>query len=512
MKRILKGIISTLLVLVFACAQFQAFAVSDGNDLVFDPSLSKECTIRHIPTDDCDGGVTAQLFYSSGSAQQTSSPFLFYNQLNSYQKDIYNASYKAKISKEIHVKFSKTLTYTTSAVLELLAETALYNYLTGEISGALSALLDDHPDFFWINGYAISDFTGTYSVTSNKYTFFVETLDFTISLNTDAHKDFAQVRTAYNDLMQDIKDFPVEGFSRYEKVKSIHDNICNMANYDPNYNNSNATPTIYEPISVFNEPHLTVCEGYSEAFKLICDREGIPCLVVVGNGGGGPHAWNYVQMEDGRWYVIDITWNDQEDVRCYDFFLIGSSTINALFDLSPYTSSHVEDGMRFMNTSFRLSYPTLSIASYSGALKYMESSSTEDNRNMRIYIPKDAELKDQFFTPNNSVFHNASGNEVNSMPTDYRIAINGLSTGATVRITNLKKSETRKYTVSRWGDINSDNQVDSTDYDMILNATSGHSEIQNQAQFDAADFNHDGVIDGFDANYMELYLNGEVSK
>ncbi|MCR4593548.1 MAG: hypothetical protein K5761_00645 [Clostridiales bacterium] len=510
MKRILKGIISSLLVLVFTCAQFQVFAVSDGNDLVFDPSLAKEYTVRHIPVDDCDGTVTAKLFNSSGSADQSSSStFLFYNQLNSYEKEIYNAGYKAKISENIHVSFSKTLTYTTSSVF---GELALVNYLNGEISGALSALMDDHPDFFWINGYTISDYTGSYSVDSNKYTYYVEKLDFTVSLNTDAHPSFAQVKTAYNDLMQDIEDFPVEGFTRYEKVKSIHDNICNMASYDPNYNNSNATPTIYEPISVFNEPHLTVCEGYSEAFKLICDREGIPCLVVVGNGGGGPHAWNYVQMEDGRWYVIDITWNDQEDVRCYDFFLIGSSTVNALFDLSPYTSSHVEDGMRFMNTSFRLSYPALSFASYSGALKYMGSSSTEDNSNMRIYIPKDADLQNQFFTPLNSILHDASGKEVNSMPTDYRITVKGLSTGATVKITNLKKSESRKYTVSRWGDINSDNQVDNTDYDMILNAASGHSEIQNQAQFDAADFNHDGVIDGFDANYMELYLNGEVSK
>lgn len=49
-----------------------------------------------------------------------------------------------------------------------------------------------------------------------------------------------------------------------------------------------------------------VCQGYSYAFKMICDELGIPCTV----GSGDGHMWNYVQTEDGNWYAIDATWND----------------------------------------------------------------------------------------------------------------------------------------------------------------------------------------------------------
>ena len=52
-----------------------------------------------------------------------------------------------------------------------------------------------------------------------------------------------------------------------------------------------------------------VCVGYSFALKVLCDRTGIPCFVVVGSVGESFHAWNYVQI-DGAWYAVDVTWND----------------------------------------------------------------------------------------------------------------------------------------------------------------------------------------------------------
>ena len=59
-----------------------------------------------------------------------------------------------------------------------------------------------------------------------------------------------------------------------------------------------------------------VCEGYARAFKTLCDRVGIPCVVVTGyarqNSLSSPelHMWNEVQMENGYWYAVDVTWND----------------------------------------------------------------------------------------------------------------------------------------------------------------------------------------------------------
>ena len=59
-----------------------------------------------------------------------------------------------------------------------------------------------------------------------------------------------------------------------------------------------------------------VCESYARAFKVLCDRAGIPCVLVNGDatssaeGTPGSHMWNYVQMENGKWYAVDSTWND----------------------------------------------------------------------------------------------------------------------------------------------------------------------------------------------------------
>ena len=61
-----------------------------------------------------------------------------------------------------------------------------------------------------------------------------------------------------------------------------------------------------------------VCEGYAEAFKVLCDHENIPCVSVTGNARtvnneklkeSGNRQWNNVQI-DGKWYAVDVTWND----------------------------------------------------------------------------------------------------------------------------------------------------------------------------------------------------------
>ncbi len=59
-----------------------------------------------------------------------------------------------------------------------------------------------------------------------------------------------------------------------------------------------------------------VCEGYARAFKVLCDRAGIPCVVVTGqarrdrSSSSEVHMWNEVQLENGLWYAVDVTWND----------------------------------------------------------------------------------------------------------------------------------------------------------------------------------------------------------
>lgn len=58
---------------------------------------------------------------------------------------------------------------------------------------------------------------------------------------------------------------------------------------------------------------IAVCEGYSEAFKLLCDEAGIDCIIVTGELEVVGHAWNRVRIYD-KWYDVDVTNNDREDM------------------------------------------------------------------------------------------------------------------------------------------------------------------------------------------------------
>lgn len=49
-----------------------------------------------------------------------------------------------------------------------------------------------------------------------------------------------------------------------------------------------------------------VCHGIACAFKLLCDRVGMPSITVIGKAGER-HAWNIVRIVD-RFYHVDCTW------------------------------------------------------------------------------------------------------------------------------------------------------------------------------------------------------------
>lgn len=131
------------------------------------------------------------------------------------------------------------------------------------------------------------------------------------------------VQTVLEKLEEAIKAFPATGKSRYDKVKTIHDELAKQVAY--NHENMSATEA-HDPTGALFSPYLAVCEGYAKAFKAVCNANGIPCELGWGDAGGA-HMWNYVQMDDGNWYPVDVTWDDQPNLPggiIYDYFLIGN--------------------------------------------------------------------------------------------------------------------------------------------------------------------------------------------
>ncbi len=118
--------------------------------------------------------------------------------------------------------------------------------------------------------------------------------------------------TIYNKAKQVLREIVCDDMTTYEKVLSIFDYICYNTVYDDeivDYNDetpSFASYTCFYLEGVFNDG-LAVCDGFSKAFALLCNMEGIDAYRITGEVSGGLHAWNKVKI-DGNWYVVDITW------------------------------------------------------------------------------------------------------------------------------------------------------------------------------------------------------------
>ena len=75
---------------------------------------------------------------------------------------------------------------------------------------------------------------------------------------------------------------------------------------------------------------VDVCMGFAYSCKILCDKLGIPCVIIQNNG----HAWNYIQMEDQKWYSIDWTYagryfDDMETFNNLRIHLISSNLLGA---------------------------------------------------------------------------------------------------------------------------------------------------------------------------------------
>lgn len=121
--------------------------------------------------------------------------------------------------------------------------------------------------------------------------------------------------TIYQQAKQVLREIVGKDMTNYEKVLSIYDWITINTVYDHDVN----TPSklLGRPYMSFTSfylegvffDNLAVCDGFSKAFVLLANMEGIRAVRVVGDVEGEGHAWNKVYL-DGAWYVLDITWTE----------------------------------------------------------------------------------------------------------------------------------------------------------------------------------------------------------
>lgn len=119
---------------------------------------------------------------------------------------------------------------------------------------------------------------------------------------------------ANNEAQKIVSSIIDPNMSEYERVKAIHDWIVINVQYDyAGLQNNSISRSAYNADGALLYK-LAVCEGYAEAFHLLCAKAGVQSYMMYGEAGNSvdgwdSHAWNVVRI-DGQWYQIDCTWDD----------------------------------------------------------------------------------------------------------------------------------------------------------------------------------------------------------
>ena len=118
----------------------------------------------------------------------------------------------------------------------------------------------------------------------------------------------------------EVGNLKYSGLSDIEKVELINQFICDYADYYPTEPYPDQSHNAYG--ALFEK--YCVCDGFSRLTKMMCDDMGVECHIITGKClEGGGHAWNVVKV-DGKWYHLDVTWNDGCGDR-YQYFLVPDS-------------------------------------------------------------------------------------------------------------------------------------------------------------------------------------------
>ena len=212
-----------------------------------------------------------------------------------------------------------------------------YVQATDDVKTAIQAASDafsyDYPQAFWFRGsnygYRVSCVRDGSSSTGYRGTF----KNFTFK---PANREISEnAHTRMGDFMDGVQSAVAElneqtlGMDMEQKIKRIHDYICQRVTY----RNDN-TLWVHSAASLFLDADPAfVCEGYAKSMKIFCYYMGINCACVSGTARGtssgtpGAHMWNYVQMEDGNWYLVDATWDDVGTPPSSRYLLVGRSTM-----------------------------------------------------------------------------------------------------------------------------------------------------------------------------------------
>lgn len=158
-----------------------------------------------------------------------------------------------------------------------------------QLNKVFTAIMADHPEYFYVNGYGVREcadgrieLSPVYTMTKSQY-----------------EERKAQIDSAVSAVLESA---PAD--DDYLKAKYAFEYVVKYTDYVAD------APENQNIYSVFVN-HQSVCAGYARAVQLLLNKMGVECTYVTGKDltAGTVHAWNIAKL-DGEYYHIDATFGD----------------------------------------------------------------------------------------------------------------------------------------------------------------------------------------------------------
>lgn len=297
------------------------------------------------------------------------------------------------------------------------------SYYVRMFAAVYAAFDYDNPQYFWLCGKYGVTWHCFYSQNKYVYTFYLKlkSTDGTFDIRGEQYRNENAIKNGIALQNKCIDDIIVGApLSRYERVKYFNNWLITHNEYNTYVSgggDSDNVPFSRECITALKGnvgKQGPVCEGYARAMKVLCDKVGIPCILVRGNASGGAHMWNNVML-NGKWYVVDVTWNDPvcgnegavSGCESEKWLLVGSDNLSGRQILNRLTSYVLNlTNQPIMETSRYVYTNPLNISTYEDEIEYTQISiEINDYIDHELYIDGKKVLLDRYLNGDGYLFY-----------------------------------------------------------------------------------------------------------
>lgn len=223
-----------------------------------------------------------------------------------------------------------------------------------EISQALEAYRNDNPQIFWLSD-------------TFEYSHFGSKTGIILSFASEGD-ELSQMKQNFDAKVSAIVANAPTNATDYDVELYINDYIVDNCQYDKEgaaaADNGETLGNEHNAYGALID-QKAVCDGYSAAFQLLCNRLGIECVSIQGTSKDEPHMWNGVKINN-EWYYTDVTWNDSDEyVHSERYFYLNVTTEQLKADHTINLSySEVSDDEFDENTIYNIFVPSCTSQTY----------------------------------------------------------------------------------------------------------------------------------------------------